>query len=176
MLLGLLAVVIIILLIVFRPTDETPTPTATTPKPTTTSASTGDADACDPANIELTAITDKGGYNEGEMPLVSMSITNTGSAACTVNAGTDAQEYIITSGSDQIWSSRDCQTEPTPTDTVLQPATPKSTTPFGWDRTRSSTDTCAGDRPQVGAGGASYHLTVKLGDIESATTKQFLLY
>ena len=177
-LLGLLAVVIIILLIVFRPTDETPAPTATTPKPTTTSASTddADADACDPADIELTAITDKGGYNEGELPLISMSITNTGSAACTINAGTDAQEYIITSGSDQIWSSRDCQTDPKPTDTVLQPSLAKSTTPFGWDRTRSSTDTCAGDRPQVGAGGASYHLTVKLGDIESAATKQFLLY
>jgi hypothetical protein len=175
-LLGLLAVVVIILLIVFRPTGETPTPTASTPKPTTTTAATNDADACDPADIELTAITDKGGYNAGELPLISMSITNTGSSACTINAGTDAQVYVITSGSDQIWSSRDCQTDPTPTETVLQPATPKSTTPFGWDRTRSSTDTCTGDRPQVAAGGASYHLTVKLGEIESAATKQFLLY
>jgi len=176
-LLGLLAVIIIILLIVFRPTGERPTPTASTPKPTATTA-TGDddAEACDPANVELTAITDKGGYNEGELPLLSMSITNTGSTACTINAGTDAQEYIITSGSDQIWSSRDCQTEPAATETVLQPGIAKATTPFPWDRTRSSTDTCAGDRPQVGAGGASYHLTVKLGEIESAATKQFLLY
>jgi hypothetical protein len=175
-LLGLLAVVIIILLIVFRPTGGTPTPTASTPKPTTTRASTGDVEACDPADIELTAITDKGGYNVGELPLISMSITNTGSTACTINAGTDAQEYIITSGSERIWSSRDCQTDPKPTDTVLEPSLAKSTAPFGWDRTRSSADTCAGDRPQVAAGGASYHLTVKLGDIESAATKQFLLY
>jgi hypothetical protein len=175
-LLGLVAVIIIILLIVFRPTSEKPTPTASTPKPTAATPSTEDADACDPANIELTAITDKGGYNEGELPLISMSITNTGSTACSINAGTDAQEYIITSGSDQIWSSRDCQTDPVPTETVLQPGIAKSTTPFGWDRTRSSTDTCDGERPQVAAGGASYHLTVKLGDIESAATKQFLLY
>ena len=175
-LIGLVAVIVIILLIVFRPTDEAPTPTVSSPHPTVTSAGTDDAAACDPADIELTAITDKGGYNEGEMPMLSMSITNTGSTACTINAGTDAQEYIITSGSEQIWSSRDCQTDPKPTDTVLEPSLAKSTAPFGWDRTRSSTDTCAGDRPQVSAGGASYHLTVKLGDIESVATKQFLLY
>lgn len=175
-LLGLVAIVVIILLIVFRPAGGTPTSTASSPSPTATSTVTDDADACDPADIQVTAITDKGGYNQGELPLVSMSITNTGATACTINAGTDAQEYIITSGSDQIWSSRDCQTEPAPTETVLQPGIAKSTVPFPWDRTRSSTTTCTGDRPQVGAGGATYHLTVRLGEIESAETKRFLLY
>lgn len=177
-LLGLVAVIVIILLIVFRPTGNTPTSTSSSPKPTAPSstADDGDAAACDPAKIELTAVTDKGGYNAGEQPLISMSITNTGSSACTINAGTDAQEYIITSGSDQIWSSRDCQTDPAATETVLQPGIAKSTNPFPWDRTRSSLETCTGDRPQVAAGGASYHLSVKLGEIESAATKQFLLY
>jgi hypothetical protein len=175
-LIGLVAVIVIILLIVFRPTDETPAPIVTSPHPTVTSAGTDDAKACDPADVELAAITDKGGYDQGVQPLLSMSITNTGSAACSINAGTDAQQYIITSGSEQIWSSRDCQIGPTPTPTVLQPNIAKATAPFAWDRTRSSTDTCEAERPQVGAGGASYHLTVKLGDIESAATKQFLLY
>ena len=63
-----------------------------------------------------------------------------------------------------------------PTEVTLEPGVAKSTNPFAWDRTRSSTTTCTGDRPEVSAGGASYHLTVKLGDIESAETKQFLLY
>jgi hypothetical protein len=177
-LLGLVAVVVIILLIVFRPTGPTPTPTPTSSSPTATNAVTddADADACDPANVQLTAITDKAGYNQGELPLVSMSITNTGTTACSINAGTEAQEYVVTSGSEQIWSSRDCQTEPAETVTVLQPGIAKSTNPFPWDRTRSSTTTCTGDRPQVAAGGASYHLTVRLGEIESAETRQFLLY
>ena len=177
-LLGLVAVVVIILLIVFRPTGPTPTSTPTSSKPTATNsvADDADADACDPADVQLTAITDKNGYNQGELPLISMSITNTGSTACSINAGTEAQEYIVTSGADQIWSSRDCQTEPAETVTVLQPGIAKSTNPFPWDRTRSSTTTCTGDRPQVAAGGASYHLTVKLGEIESTETRQFLLY
>ena len=176
-LIGLVAIVVVVLLIVFRP-DGTPTSPSSSPKPTDTSTttSTDDAKACDPAQIELAAITDKDGYDQGETPQISMSITNTGTDPCTINAGTDAQEYIITSGSDQIWSSRDCQSEPAPAETVLQPGVARSTAPFAWDRTRSSADTCEGERPQVGAGGASYHLTVKLGDIESAATKQFLLF
>ena len=176
-LIGLVAIIVVVLLIVFRPSG-TPTSPASSSKPsnTSTSALTDDAEACDPTTIELTAVTDKGGYDQGVTPMISMSITNTGTEPCTINGGTDAQEYIITSGSDQIWSSRDCQADPAPAETVLQPAVPRSTAPFPWDRTRSTPETCEGERPQVGAGGASYHLTVKLGDIESAATKQFLLF
>jgi hypothetical protein len=178
-LLGVLAIVVVIILIVVRPGGGTPTSNTTKPSSTATSSTDTDTDdpkECDPANVTLTAVTDKGGYNAGEQPLISMSITNTGSSACTINAGTDAQEYIITSGSDQIWSSRDCQTDPKATVTTLEPGVAKSTAPFPWDRTRSATTTCDAERAQVAAGGASYHLTVKLGDIESAATKQFLLY
>jgi hypothetical protein len=177
-LIGLVAVIVIILLIVFRPQGGTPTPTNTSTTPPATSSTEEDAEvaACTPDQVSLEAITDKGGYNAGEDVMVSMTITNIGAAACTINAGTDAQEYIIASGSEQYWSSRDCQADAAPTEVTLEPGVAKSTNPFAWDRTRSSADTCSGDRPAVGAGGASYHLTVKLGDIESAATKQFLLY
>lgn len=174
-LLGLIAIIVIIVLIIVRPGSGTPTPTASNPTPTTTQNSDVAA-ACDPDQIELTPITDKTGYDAGEEPLISMSITNTGGKPCTINAGTDAQEYVILSGSEQYWSSRDCQTNEAPTETTLQPGVPQSTNPFPWDRTRSATDTCDASRPAVAAGGASYHLSVKLGDIASTETKQFLLY
>ena len=176
-LLGLIAIIIIIVLILVRPGSGAPTPTASTPAPISTSGDDKqDAKACDPANIQLTAITDKNGYDAGETPLISMSITNTGATACTINAGTDAQEYVILSGTEQYWSSRDCQADAAATETTLQPSIPQSTNPFPWDRTRSATTTCDAARPAVAAGGASYHLTVKLGDLESADSKQFLLY
>ena len=174
-LLGLVAIVVIIALIIMRPGSGTPAATTKPPSPTATSIAEG-AKACDPADIQLTAITDKNGYSIGETPLISMSITNTGSTACTINAGTDAQEYLILSGTEQYWSSRDCQADEAPTETTLQPDVPQSTNPFPWDRTRSTTTTCDAARPAVAAGGASYHLTVKLGDLESADSKQFLLY
>jgi hypothetical protein len=182
LLLGLVAVIIVIVLIIVRPgsggpdakpsnspkpsTSSTPGPSAS---PTFTSAAGGTA--CNPAQVAITAVTDSNSYDAGVNPSISMTITNAGSAPCTFDVGTAAQEYIVTSGTDRIWSSKDCQTSPTSTPQVLQPGVPLSTTPFAWDRTRSSTDTCDSSRPAAVAGpdGPTYRLQVKLGTIESET-------
>ncbi|WP_294179835.1 hypothetical protein [uncultured Schumannella sp.] len=183
--LGVLAVVIVIVLIVVRPGAgepastpapvETSSPAATDAATTDPSADPSEAAACDPAMVRLTAVTDASSYGNSEQPMLSMEIENAGAAACSYDVGTGAQEYLITSGAEQIWTSTDCQEEPTESVIVLEPGQTLATTPFAWDRTRSSTDTCSGTRPEVIAGGASYHLTVKLGEAESAETKQFLL-
>lgn len=179
---GLLLVIVIILLIVFSPKGDDKDP-ASKPSPTpsaSSSAALGDLEpqACNPDSISLEAVTDASEYQAGQQPLISMKITNLGAAACTINVGTDAQEYRITSGSDAIWNSRDCQTAPAPTEITLEPGADKaqSTAPFAWDRTRSSATTCDANRPEVAAGGGTYRLTVLLGDIESAESKPFLLY
>jgi hypothetical protein len=95
-----------------------------------------------------------------------------------INAGTDVQVYKITSGADPIWNSTDCQSNPVTTPIVLEPGEDKaqSTTPFPWDRTRSSKTTCDETRTQVAAGGGTYRLAVALGDIQSEGDKPFLLY
>lgn len=180
LLLGLVAVIVVIILIIVRPgsgdpnagPSDTPKPSDSaapsgSPTPSFTSAAGGEA--CNPAQIAVTAVVDSSTYAAGVNPNVSMTITNAGSAPCTFDVGTGAQEYIITSGSDRIWSSKDCQQSPTATPQVLQPGVPLSTTPFAWDRTRSSTDTCTSTRPAAVSGpdGPTYRLTVKLGTIES---------
>jgi hypothetical protein len=180
LLLGLIAVIVIIVLIIVRPGStpdakptDSPKPSSTSagPSPTPTFSSAAGGEACNPAQVSLTAVTDSNSYNAGVNPQISMTILNAGSAPCTFDVGTGAQEYIITSGTDRIWSSKDCQTGQTSTPQVLQPGVPLSTTPFAWDRTRSSTDTCTGSRPAAVAGpdGPTYRLQVKLGSIESET-------
>ena len=176
---------IVIVLIFVRPgagePASSPAPTDTS-APVATDAATADPSAdpseiaaCDPSTVRLTAITDASSYGNSEQPMLSMEIENVGAATCSFDVGTGAQEYVITSGSEQIWSSADCQEDPTESVIALEPSQTLATTPFAWDRTRSSTDTCSASRPEVIAGGASYHLTVKLGEAESAETKQFLL-
>lgn len=176
-LLGLIAVIVIIVLIVVRPGGEntgteTPAPSDT---PTNTAAPTEEGEACNPAVIQLEAITDAAGYAPGVQPQISMSITNTGSVACTLDVGTAQQVYSIVSGSDPIWNSRDCQQDGTALEMELEPNTPLTTTPFAWDRTRSAPDTCGTGRPEVIAGGATYRLSVALGEIESAEDTPFIL-
>ncbi len=184
--LGALAVIVIIILIILRPGAGNPTPAATTkpgasPSATpSTAASTpavgaGAGAACVPSKIKLVAVTDKTTYASTDKPQISMSITNTGTADCTINLGSTQQQLIITSGSETIWDSKDCQTAPVDTPVTLKPGVAVTTPAIPWDRTRSSKTTCDASRPPVTAGGASYHLGVKVGTLSSKATVQFLL-
>jgi len=183
--LAALAVVVIIALLIWgvasgagSGSDPGKSPAASdTPDPTDTESPDADGSTpCDADAITLVAVTDKTEYQAGENPLISMTITNSGTTACTYNVGTDAQLYSIVSGEDPIWNSRDCQTDAAPQELVLEPGVATPTTPFAWDRTRSSADTCESDRPQVTAGGATYRLSVELGDAKSAEDTPFLLF
>lgn len=182
--LGLLAVIVVVLLIVFRPgadaSNDDKKPAADT-SATDTPESTDEpvqeeGEACNPANITVEAVTDKTQYAAGQQPMISMSIVNDGSVACVMDVGTDQQVYEITSGSESYWKSTDCQTEPAEQKVALEPGVKQTTTPIPWDRTRSDASTCTAERSPVTAGGASYHLTVQLGELESENTAQFLLY
>ena len=177
LLLLLIVVIVVVVLIVVRPGSGTPSPTGSNSAGHTPSAgaTASSSTPCDPSVVTLQPITDAASYAPGVQPQLSMSITNSGASACTFDVGTDAQVYLITSGSDQIWSSKDCQTAPTADKRVLEPGKTVSTTPFPWDRTRSSTTTCTSTRPAVTAGGASYHLSVQVGAAKSTGTKQFVL-
>ena len=180
-----LAVVVVVVLLIWGvasgagsgsdPDDEGSPSSSDSPNPSDTPDADGST-PCDPAVIVLTPVTDKTEYQAGENPMISMTIVNSGTSACTLNVGTDAQYYSIVSGDDPIWNSRDCQQDPAPLEQVLQPGVELTTTPFPWDRTRSSTDTCASDRPQVDAGGATYRLSVELGEAKSLEDTPFLLF
>src|SRR5690606_31216915 len=180
--LGLLAVVVIVLLIVFRPgaeaTNDDKKP-ASDGAPTSTSAPETEEQeegaACNPANVTIEPVTDSTEYAAGVQPMISMSIVNNGPVACVMDVGTDLQVYEITSGSETYWKSTDCQAEKTPQKVALEPGVEQSTTPIPWDRTRSDPSTCTTDRAAVTAGGASYHLNVSLGTLEAETTAQFIL-
>ncbi|MFK3669427.1 hypothetical protein ACI2IX_04575 [Leifsonia aquatica] len=184
---GLLAVILVVVLIIVRPgaSDGAPAPASTTsaPKTTTppatsipTSSASASGAACDNANVRVEAVTDKATYAAGELPQLSVAITNTGSAACKIDAGTAQQVFTITSGSEVYWKSTDCQTDKVDAEVLLQPGkTISSQTPITWDRTRSDPSTCQASREQVPAAGASYHLTTTVAGIESPETKQFIL-
>lgn len=170
----LLAVIVIVILIFIQPRGETPKePTVKeTNSQTPTTADPGAA--CDASVVEVKAVTDKLSYAPGENPLISLTVTNTGTVPCTVNAGTTQQEYLITSGSELYWSSKDCQTGAVDAPVILEPNVPQSTNPIAWDRTRSSPTSCDSERPAVPAGGASYHLNINLGELKSNDV-QFIL-
>jgi hypothetical protein len=120
------------------------------------------ASGCDDKLLTVSAATDKASYGPGENPLLTLKVTNGNQVPCEVNIGTSQMEYLITSGSDRIFSSKDCQAESS--DLVRTIAPGKSETAnFPWDRTRS-TEGCKLVEAQPGAGGAYYVFTARLGN------------
>ncbi|HEY8281017.1 MAG TPA: hypothetical protein VIG28_00940 [Leifsonia sp.] len=204
--LGLIAVIVVIILILVRPgaSDGAPvpapsasptastSPSASASSPTSSPSASGTPAAasksspaaavaaapqpCDKGVVQVKPATDALSYAPGVLPKLSVSITNTGTTSCTIDAGTAQQVFTITSGSDTYWKSSDCQADKADAQVLLQPGkTISSQTPLQWDRTRSDPTTCQQARPQVPAGGASYHLAVTVAGIASATTQQFSL-
>src|SRR4051794_33509758 len=109
--LGLVAVIVVIILIVVRPgsssgepnDSKSPASSSTTTAPPTdpttipTDDTTAEGKACANEDIEVTAITDMTTYDAGVNPQLSLSVTNTGSKDCVLNAGTSQQVFTITS-------------------------------------------------------------------------------
>ena len=153
-------------------TDAASSSAARTPSPGVTAA------ACTPNDVTVQAVTDKKSYASGEDPQLSIELVNESDEPCTLNVGTSAQVFTITSGSDTWWRSTDCQSEPSDMLVVLNAGQKVSSSqPITWDRTRSSVATCqAKNRPQAAGGGASYHLSVQIGGIDSIDDAIFQLY
>jgi hypothetical protein len=185
-LLGLLAVIVVVVLIIVRPGgnaeaqkhDSTDAVSQTPDAGSSTAPTSAGADAaCAPEVVTVEAVTDAGDYAADQQPALSLVVTNTGATACTLNVGTAAQVFIVKSGEDVYWTSTDCQTESSDVPFELKPGEPvKSAAPIVWDRTRSAPDTCdSAERDSAPAGGASYHLSVSIDGVESASSKQFIL-
>lgn len=133
--------------------------------------------ACIAADIFVEAVTDKVTYAAGELPQLSIQLTNRGDD-CTLNVGTAQQKFTVTSGGDTWWRSTDCQSEPSDMVVLIEAgSTVKSGAPVVWDRTRSTPSSCENpSRPGAAGGGASYHVAVEIGGIPSQSTQQILLY
>ncbi|MBP6684636.1 MAG: hypothetical protein KA158_04355 [Leucobacter sp.] len=182
-LLGLVAVIIAIVLIIVRPGSgdggtsaqpaEVPSDVAETP---TAEPAAGEPVACAQSALEVVPMTDQGAYGADELPQLSLKVTNSGKDACIADLGTAGMQFVVASGSDEVWRSTDCQTGAESLPVKLDAGEALETEAIQWDRTRSSTETCDISRDAVGADGASYHLSAAAGGAESKETAQFLLY
>ena len=153
-------------------------PTATplpTLYPSSMPAASGAVPDCTADMVAVTAVTDATSYASGENPQLSLSLANISNSDCVIDAGTSQQVFTITSGSDPIWTSTDCQTGASDLEVLLQAGRTVTGSPITWDRTRSSPDTCSGGREAVSAEGAAYALSVSIAGIRSGSTTQFLL-
>jgi len=129
---------------------------------TSPSPSASPTPVCDFNLMTVAAKTDKPAYGPDEKPLLTMTITNGNAAPCEVNVGTSQMEYVVMSGSDRIFSSKDCQTGGVDLVKTIQPGK-SETANFPWERNRSL-EGCGVINAKPGAGGAYYTFEARLGN------------
>lgn len=133
------------------------------PTPTTPAAEVG-PQPCATDALGVTLAADAASYPAGALPTLSVTLVNNGPAGCVVDAGEAQREIVITSGTDRIWSSRDCATGDALTrELLLAPGAPDATT-VQWQRTRSAAG-CSGDQPAALKG--TYSATLTLAGVNS---------
>lgn len=179
----LLAVIAFIVLVIVKPGSSggaASAPEVALPEEITAAdkpaPSTGELPNCAAGELQVIPLTDRDSYAAGELPLLSLSITSTAAEQCQADLGTAGMIFSITSGSDEVWRSRDCQVSPDSRAIVLEPGQTLTTEPITWDRTRSSPESCDISRDPVGADGATYHLNVAAAGVQGDGTAPFLLY
>ena len=145
--------------------SPTASPTGTAPGSGTQSATPSPTNGCDLSKVTVSASTDKPGYSAGETPLLSLKVTNSGQVPCEVNLGTSQMEFLVMSGSDRIFSSRDCQDSSDDLVKTIEPGK-SETANFPWERLRSVPG-CTEVASKPGGGGATYTFTARLGNKES---------
>nr|WP_284990893.1 hypothetical protein [Arthrobacter sp. efr-133-TYG-120] len=110
------------------------TPSTDSIAPTTTPPATP---VCDLNLVTVTASTDQPAYAAGQNPVLSMKITNGGAAPCQVNVGTSQMEFLVMSGEDRIFSSKDCQAKGDDLVKQIDPGKSEIAN-FPWQRNRTT--------------------------------------
>jgi hypothetical protein len=171
----LLLVVLVVWLVAGRgsatpPTDAAPedTPSSQPDAPVETPAADDEKDIEDPSGVPpnctpevlaLAIAATAESFPEGTSPSFTVSITNTGTQPCVVDAGDTQREIVITSGVDRVWSSMDCPVAGNETRTLLLAGGAADESTLAWNRVRSAQG-CPADQPTPGAGTYSAAFTL----------------
>ena len=166
--LPLLLIVLLVVWLTGRGGSDAPSDASTpTPSPTAAPSPTPTPEAgvpdCAPEQLALTLAPAAESF-VGTEPTFEVTVTNSGTEPCLVDAGEAGQEVLVTSGEDRVWSSRDCVAPDTPPRTLLLAGGQSDVTSLTWSRVRSAPG-CPGDLPAPGAG--TYSATVSMGGATS---------
>lgn len=151
---------------------EAPAETAT-PTPTASGPPEGVTAECPTEAVAIRAKTDKEKYEPGDTAKIEMLVTNNHDAACTIDVATSMQSYVVTHGSETVWSSDYCTAEAK--DEEAKAAAKSNPVVFVANSTQSAsldwkmvpaTKGCKKTADELEEG--DYQLRVSLGDLTSS--------
>jgi hypothetical protein len=141
------------------PTAHSTTATTATTAATTSAPPTSGVASCAPPALAVTIAADAADVPAGASPTFTITITNAGNTQCVVDAGELQREVVIVSGTDRIWSSKDCARPDSPARSLLLAPAATDHTQIAWNRVRSAPG-CPAGQPAAKAG--TYQASVTL--------------
>ena len=138
------------------------TPTPEPPAPPAAPAVATPPPMCDYAQLAVSLAGPKR-VKAGAQATFTLAIRNTGDAACVQEVSADTLSLTVTSGSDEIWSTKDCSAWAPDVDATIGPGQAWEWSPT-WDRKRSQA-TCKVVPKTLNAG--TYVAVAKLGPLTS---------
>lgn len=151
-----------------EPAAQAPAPSASvtaTASPTSSpedSPST-DGSECVARDVAVVATADSRTHKVGDTAQIGMTITNTSDETCTMDVGSAALTILVTSGSDKVWSSDDCEVD-SRSNVVDLEAGQEMESAVPWKTERSGAN-CESGLSAIRPG--TYQVVAKAGDIIS---------
>ncbi|MGB8022352.1 MAG: hypothetical protein WCF04_14065 [Candidatus Nanopelagicales bacterium] len=153
--------------------SSTPTPAAS-PSESAVAATTSSAGAgreavarCADADIDVVLKATSRSTATGAGMRVTLTVVNTGEDPCRRDVGAGANELLVTSGSQVIWSSDACQPGKGSDSVTLKPSKPWSTS-ASWPG-KVTGRVCPADQPVAKAG--TYRVQGRNGSVQSAVVR-----
>lgn len=158
-------------------------PSSSSSQTTAPTNATGEVAACVNGTVGIEAVvatkdgTAAASFDPGVNPYIGYKITNNSEVDCTFDVGAATTFYTITSGTETIWTSKQCTDRAALTASVITlKAGETLDSPLSpWQRVYSSATGCGADQKAVTGEGASYHLQAEVAAVISTDTKQFIL-
>lgn len=125
--------------------EQSPSPT-----PSPSASAEAEAEPCSDLDVEVLATTDATSYAPGVNPKLTLTIANTSGADCVRDIGSGANEIIVTSGGQHVWSSDDCDPSQSRNEQII-PAGAKAVVELEWER-KLSAPGCSGSGDQAKPG------------------------
>ena len=142
-------------------------------------ASDGAGQECGPGTVSVNAIigdgtTEQLSFASGVKPSLWFTLTNVGKVPCKFNGGPRVTFFTIKSGSEQIWTSRECDRAGlVDTWVPLKAGETLSWPASQWYLVRSSSSGCGVGQTPVVPG--AYSLTAEVNGVISGNYEQFII-
>lgn len=128
------------------------------------------AAACTPAQLARAAASGQTHYTTSDQPVLSLLVTNKGSAPCVQDLADKQVVLRVYNGESRVWGSHDCKVEPGVDDRTIMPGQTVRVS-IVWSELSSQVG-CVGTRQRVGAG--TYTVYASLAGNEG-TAAQFTI-